>query len=121
MTLLLVLAGAALGAPARFLVDRAIQAWRGTAFPWGTFTVNVTGSFLLGLIAASAMATSKPLIALFGTGFCGAFTTYSTFAYQTLLLARHGSRSRALLNALGSVAAGLAAVYLGLLVARVLG
>jgi CrcB protein len=121
MTLLLVLAGAALGAPARYLVDRAIQARHRCGFPWGTFTVNVSGSFLLGLIAASAMATSKPSLALCGTGFCGAFTTYSTFAYETLLLARKGNRFRSILNALGSVAVGLAAVYLGLLVARILG
>ena len=56
-----------------------------------------------------------------GTGFCGAFTTYSTFAYQTHRLAQTGFRFRATLNALGSIAAGLAAVYLGLLAARLLG
>jgi len=118
MTLVLVLLGAALGAPARYLVDRAIQARHTSGFPWGTFAVNVSGSFLLGLIAASAVSGSH--LAFLGTGFCGAFTTYSTFAYETLLLARNGSRSRATLNALVSVTAGVAAVYLGLLVASVL-
>ncbi len=118
MTLVLVLLGAALGAPARYLVNIAFKARHTSGFPWGTFTVNVSGSFLLGLIAASA--ASGNYLAFLGTGFCGAFTTYSTFAHETHLLARHGSRFRATLNALGSVTAGLAAVYLGLLVARVL-
>jgi CrcB protein len=121
MTLLLITLGAMIGAPARYLADRAIQARHTSGFPWGILTVNVTGSFLLGLFAASAMASSKPLIALCGTGFCGAFTTYSTFAYDTLRLAQHGLRLRAALNALGSLAAGVAAVYLGLLAARVFG
>ena len=120
MTLLLIVVGAMLGAPARYLVDRAIQARHTSGFPWGTFAVNIAGSFLLGLLAASVMETSKPL-ALCGTGFCGAFTTYSTFAYETHRLAQKGFRFRAALNALGSLAAGLAAVYLGLLAARLLG
>jgi CrcB protein len=118
MTLVLITLGAMLGAPARYLVDRAVQARHISGFPWGTLTVNVAGSFLLGLLAASAMTTSKPL-ALCGTGFCGAFTTYSTFAYETLRLAHNGQRSRAALNTLLSLTAGVVAVYLGLLAARI--
>jgi CrcB protein len=118
LTLLLVLVGAAIGAPARYLVNRAIQNREGAAFPWGIFTVNVTGSFLLGLIAASPLSTSRPLLALFGVGFCGAFTTYSTFAYETVTLAHHGDRARAALNVFASIAVGLAAAYLGLAAAR---
>ncbi len=113
MTLLLVVAGAMLGAPARYLVDRAVQARHGTGFPWGTFAVNVSGSFLLGLVV---MLVPESLIALFGTGFCGAFTTYSTFAYETHQL----SRGKATLNVVASVGAGLCALYLGLSLARAL-
>ena len=115
MALALVIAGAMLGAPARYLVDRAVQARHSSGFPWGIFTVNVLGSFVLGVVAVFA---SESQLALIGVGFCGAFTTYSTFAYQTHQLYRHGHRRQALLNAAASIGAGLAAVYLGLLVAH---
>ncbi len=108
MTWLLVVLGAAAGAPLRYLVDRAIR----TRLPWGTFTVNVAGSFLLGVVAG---ATTDPrLVALLGTGFCGALTTFSTFGYETVRLAQDAEWSRAIGNVLVSVLAGLGAVALGL-------
>ncbi len=112
MTLLLVLAGAAVGAPARWVVDRVVSAWHDSALPWGTLTVNVAGSFVLGL-AVAAWATSASVIALVGTGFCGAFTTFSTFAYESVRLAESGSSRTALLNVGLSLAAGMAAVAAG--------
>ncbi len=115
---LLVVLGAAVGAPLRYAVDRLVQAQHGTGFPWGTFTVNVAGSFVLGLVLAAT--TSPAVIALVGTGFCGALTTYSTFGLETVLLGR-SSRMLAALNALGSVVAGLGAAGLGLAVGAVVG
>ncbi len=109
----LVVLGAAVGAPARYLTDRALQARqarRGGVFPWGTFVVNVAGSFLLGIVAGQASPAAQALI---GTGFCGALTTYSTFSYETLRLAEAGSLRYAVLNVLGSVAAGVAAAAAG--------
>jgi CrcB protein len=76
MTLLLVLVGAAVGAPLRYLTDRAVQTRHDTLFPWGTFTVNVVGSLVLGVLAGGVTAGAVPgsAIALVGTGFCGALT-----------------------------------------------
>lgn len=112
MTPLLVVLGAALGAPLRYAVDRVVQARHGGAFPWGTFVVNVVGSFVLGTVVGAA--ASPELFALVGTGFCGALTTYSTFGYETVRLGADGRRGLAVLNAAGSVAAGLVAAGLGL-------
>jgi fluoride exporter len=105
--------GAAVGAPARYLTDRAVQSRFGTALPWGTLTVNVVGSFVLGLV--TALAPDPALAALVGTGFCGALTTYSTFSFETFALAERGSPWRAAANVVGSVVLGLAAAALGYL------
>ncbi|MBO0868639.1 MAG: fluoride efflux transporter CrcB [Micromonosporaceae bacterium] len=116
MTPLLVALGAAVGAPLRYLVDRLVQSRHDSLFPWGTFAVNVAGSFLLGLVA---LVGSRAGIALLGTGFCGALTTYSTFGYETVRLVQERSRLLAMLNVVASIAAGLGAAYLGTLVAQV--
>lgn len=116
MTVLLVALGAAIGAPLRYLTDRAIQARHGTTFPWGTFTVNVAGSLLLGYLVGLPVASW--MAALLGTGFCGALTTYSTVSYETLRLVREGDRVLAGAYAIGSVLAGLGAAYVGLLLAQ---
>ena len=115
MTLLLVAVGAAVGAPLRYLTDRAIQARYGSAFPWGTFAVNVAGSLLLGLLVGLPVAPW--LASLLGTGFCGALTTYSTFSYEVLRLGRAGERSAAAAYAIGSVLAGIGAAWAGILLA----
>ena len=115
---LLVIAGAVVGAPLRYLTDRLVQSRHDTGFPWGTFTVNAVGSFILGLTLGSS--ASPEVIALVGTGFCGSLTTYSTFAYETVQLAAGGSRLFAVFNAVGSVLAGLGAAGLGLAVGSLL-
>lgn len=115
MTVLLVALGAAAGAPLRYLTDRALQARHGTTFPWGTLTVNVAGSLLLGFLAG--LPASTGVTALLGTGFCGALTTYSTFSYDTLRLTQGGERLVALLYVVVSLCAGMGAAAIGLLVA----
>jgi CrcB protein len=113
MSVLLVALGAALGAPLRYLVDRAVQARHDSLFPWGTFAVNVTGSGLLGGLAATAAHLPGPVLALAGTGLCGALTTYSTFGYETVRLLQDRARLYAVFNAAASVVAGLGAAALG--------
>lgn len=122
MTILLVALGGALGAPLRYLVDRAVQVRAGSTFPWGTLTVNVIGSFTLGALLALAAAGGVPdaVVAAVGIGLCGAFTTYSTFGYETVRLAADGARLLATLNAVVSVAAGLAAALAGVLAVHLL-
>ena len=116
MTILLLAVGAAIGAPLRYLVDQLVRARHDSVFPWGTFTVNVTGSLTLGVLAGLPAPTGAT--ALVGVGFCGAFTTYSTFGYETLRLLQDGARLYAVLNAVASVAAGLGAGYVGLTLAH---
>ncbi|MEV0124399.1 fluoride efflux transporter CrcB [Streptomyces sp. NPDC050703] len=122
MNWLSVITGAMIGAPLRHLTDRAVQARLGTRFPWGTFTVNVAGSLVLGVLAGAVTAGAAPahLELFLGTGLCGALTTYSTFSYETLRLAESGARFSAAANALGSVAAGLGAAFMGVAVAEAL-
>ena len=110
MTLLLVLVGGSVGAPLRYLVDLTVQSRHRSAFPWGTFCVNVIGSGILGavLAAGSEGAVSPDVVALLGTGLCGALTTFSTFSFETLRLTQQGRTSTAVSNVLLSVVTGLA-------------
>ncbi|WP_285590650.1 fluoride efflux transporter CrcB [Herbidospora sp. NBRC 101105] len=119
MTALLVAAGAAIGAPLRYLTDRLIQSRHDSVFPWGTFVVNLTGSALLGFLVA--LPADDAVRALAGTGFCGALTTYSTFSYETLRLAEDGARLAAAANVVASIAGGLGAGACGMLLARAIG
>jgi CrcB protein len=120
VTPLLVALGAAVGAPLRYLVDLAIQRRHDSLFPWGTLAVNVAGSFLLGALAAAALHTSAPVMALLGTGLCGALTTYSTFGYETIRLLQDRARLVAALNVTVSIVAGLGAAVAGAGLARLL-
>jgi CrcB protein len=120
---LLVIAGALVGAPLRYLADRALRRLRPqAAFPWGTFTVNVAGSLALGLLtgAVAAGAAGQRLELLLGTGLCGALTTYSTFSWETLRLAEDKSPSLAAANVLGTLLAGLGAMYAGVALGKAL-
>ncbi|WP_433429316.1 fluoride efflux transporter CrcB [Nonomuraea sp. CA-141351] len=118
MTVVLIVLGAAVGAPLRYLADRAVQARHDTVFPWGTLAVNVAGSALLGFLAA--LPAGGGLMALAGTGFCGALTTYSTFGYETVRLMEEGARFHAVANAAAGVVAGLGAAYCGAALAQAL-
>lgn len=122
MIILAVLAGGMIGAPARYLADRAVQARHDSVFPWGTFAVNMTGSAMLGFLLGAARHLGLPpgLFALLGTGFCGSLTTFSTFGYETLRLLEDGAVAEAGVNVIGSLAAGLLLAWLGFLLAGAL-
>ncbi len=116
MTLALLMLAAAVGAPLRYVVDQAIQhRWSG-AFPGGTLTVNVTGSLLLGLLTGLAAhhGLSPQAVTVLGTGLLGAYTTFSTFSYETVRLLEDGAVVEAALNVTGSLGLALAAAAAGL-------
>jgi fluoride exporter len=115
MTGLAVVVGAMVGAPLRYLTDRAVQRRHDSVFPWGTFVVNVVGSFVLGVVAVGVDRHALPgsVSALLGPGFCGALTTYSTFSYESVRLVQDGARLFAAANVALSIAAGLAAAVGG--------
>jgi CrcB protein len=112
---LFVCLGAIIGAPARYLTDRAVQVRHDTVLPWGTVVVNLTGSFVLGVLTglAASHTSSSDLILLIGTGFCGTFTTYSAFAYESLRLVETGQRRQAFVNITVSITGGLGAAVIG--------
>lgn len=120
MNWLLVIVGGAVGAPLRYLTDRAVQVRHDSLFPWGTFAVNAMGSLLLGLLTGAAVSgvAGPGAVALLGTGLCGALTTYSTFSYETLRLAERGRGFLAVANVAASLLVGLGAVFTGLALAR---
>ena len=113
MTWLWVGLGAAVGAPARYLTDRWVQSWHDSVFPWGTLTVNVVASFVLGVVAGTSGAFSPTVALAVGTGFCGALSTYSTFSYETFRLLETRAPLYASANVLGALAAGFGAASLG--------
>ncbi len=115
IVVVLALAGA-IGAVARFVVDGYVQGRLGSVFPWGTFVINTSGSVLLGFLAGVALNRGFPHLpyAFLATGFCGAYTTFSTFGYETIRLAEEGAGQAAGAFALGSVVAGLVGAVLGL-------
>jgi CrcB protein len=110
-----VVAGAG-GAVARYRLDQAVAARAQGVFPWGTLTINVTGSLLLGLITGLALhhGLGRSAKVVLGTGFCGAYTTFSTFTFETVRLVEEGAVAEAWRNAAGTLAAGAAAAALGL-------
>lgn len=120
MSLLLVIGGAAVGAPLRYLSDRAIQSRHDTVFPWGTLAVNVIGSLILGVVtgAVTAGGASPQVQLAVGTGFCGALTTYSTFSYETLRLLEDDARLFAAANVVASIVAGVGAAFLGIAISQ---
>jgi CrcB protein len=122
MLIAVLIVGGALGAPARYFVDGWVEPRIDSVFPWGTLVVTVTGSLLLGVITGLALYHGLGDVprAAIATGFCGAYTTFSTFSYETVQLIETGEHGRAVANALGSVAAGLLAAGLGLAVTAAL-
>lgn len=116
MTLVGIALGGAMGALARYGLSGWIHARMGAAFPWGTLGVNVLGSFLIGLCFSYLQHTSLPPEAreFVAIGLLGAFTTFSTFTWETAALLQDGEWTRAALYVGGSLLLGLAAVLAGL-------
>jgi CrcB protein len=113
--LLLVCIGSFFGGGARYLVSKAVQSLLAVSFPWGTMTVNVLGCFLIGLLSGLSFGgqispTTKLVLV---TGFCGGFTTFSTFMNENLIFGREGAMLSAILYTLGSLVLGLIAVVIG--------
>ncbi len=121
---LLIALGATAGANARYWISTWFAARWGAEFPWGTFFINVSGGLAIGLLLT---VLSQRLVAdptyrlLLATGFLGAYTTFSTFTYETVRLLQEGEYLAAACNAGGSVAIGLAATFAGVALGRLLG
>ena len=119
---LVFLVAASIGAPARYLVDGFVQDHTEGAFPWGTFVVNASGCLILGVISGLGLyhglhSTTRVVL---GTGGMGAYTTFSTFTFETVRLAEEGAMNAAVRNVVASLLVGLAAASAGLLLASLL-
>jgi CrcB protein len=115
-------AAGAVGAPLRYLADGAVGQRTDGVFPWGILLINVSGSFMFGLVTALALHHGlgrTPRIVL-GTGFCGALTTFSTFSYETVRLMEEGDLTEALVNLGVTLVLGGAAAALGLAIPAVI-
>jgi CrcB protein len=112
---------AAIGAPLRAVVDDFVAGHSGGAARSGTFVVNVSGSFLLGVITGLALYHAFPDTArvVLGTGFCGAYTTFSAFSVETVRLLEHGETGRAFRATAGTVVVCGAAAAIGLALASI--
>jgi len=118
-----VAAGGAFGSVARYLLSTLVQERAAGAFPMGTFVVNVTGALLLGVLlrySLDASAFSPEVRVLLTTGFCGGYTTFSTFSYETARLIETGDHRRAVAYIVLSVGISLAAMFAGFAAARAL-
>ena len=114
----LVVAGA-VGAPCRYVVDELVHLRTGGVFPWGTLLINATGSFALGVLTGLALYHAFPNTPkiILGTGFCGAYTTFSTWTFESIRLLEEGDVREAFLNATLSLVVGSGAAGLGLALA----
>jgi fluoride exporter len=125
MTFVWISIGAVAGANARYVVNRLMAQWVGTAFPYGTLVVNVFGCVAIGVIATmvTGRLIDRPEVIrlVLIVGFLGSLTTFSSFAYETNSLFQDGAWIRAFLNILVSLLAGLAGVRLGILLTPKLG
>ncbi len=115
--------GGALGSIARYVVGLVVYERMGTRFPYGTFVINVSGCFIIGLVLTmldERLGLSPAWREAIPIGFVGAFTTFSTFEYETLRAVQHGQGATALTYVAGSVALGFAAVWAGAMVGKIL-
>jgi CrcB protein len=122
LTILLLGLAGGLGAGTRFFVDGLVRARVRTALPVGTIAINVTGSFLLGLVAGAVIVHAAPveLQAIAGTGFLGGYTTFSTASFETVRLIQSRRTGLALLNGIGTAIAAVGAAAAGLALASLL-
>ncbi len=119
----LITLGGAIGALTRFIVSTWVYSKAETLFPWGTFAVNISGCFFIGLVyilSVELLVISPNMRTFLAVGFLGAYTTYSTFSLEILNLLKAGQIKLALLNSFGTLIAGLLAVWIGFLLARLI-
>jgi len=113
--------GGSLGAMSRFVVSNQVYFWMGRNFAWGTLTVNVLGSFIIGLLTIlmiNKFQASVEVRSLFIVGFLGAFTTFSTFSFETYTYLQTGEITKAVINIAISVTTCILAVWLGMLLGK---
>ena len=123
MNVLLVAIGAAIGGVARYLIGGWLASLLGANFPWGTVFVNVTGSFVIGVVlvlvqGGALPAGARPFVAV---GILGGYTTFSTYSYETLKLITDGNYGVAVINVFVQLVLGLIGVYLGVVLGRLIG
>lgn len=113
-----VMLGSAVGAPARYLLDTFIQSHHQRVLPWGTWVINITGCFALGVLTGIAYdhVADPRVMATVATGFLGSYTTFSTFTWETMRLVEDGAYTAALTNITVSAAVGMTAAAAGLLI-----
>lgn len=119
--ILLVGAGGFVGSVARFLSGQLIVRYYPSSFPWGTFAVNIVGCFLIGMIYAfseKGNLLSPEMRLLLATGFCGGFTTFSSFAYESIALMKDGELFYTFLYVAASIVIGFLAAYLGVFIVK---
>ena len=117
---LLVFVGGGVGSALRYVVGKFLKTVS-SGFPWGTFSVNIVGSLLIGLfmgIALKNSSLSENQTLLLITGFCGGFTTFSAFAYENQVFLKEGDIMSFLIYTLGSIAVGIVAIFLGLFISK---
>jgi CrcB protein len=122
-TIVAIAVAGSLGALARYGLDGLVSRRLPTAFPWGTFVVNISGALVLGFLLTlmtEQLTTAPWLRSALTIGFLGAYTTFSTLQYETYRLLEDGALGLAAANVFGSAAAGLLAVYLGVVAGRAL-
>ena len=120
-SLLLIAIGSGTGGVCRFLCQQLVQKYYPASIPLGTLSVNIIGCFIIGIIYGFSLrenGVSPELKLLAATGFCGGFTTFSSFAYENIILLQKGDFFNAALYILSSLIAGFAAVYAGTLFTR---
>lgn len=120
LELVALIGGGALGAGARYVIDGLLMRGRREAFPVGIVVVNVTGSFLLGLLTGMGAVVGSVWLAILGIGLLGGFTTFSTVSVETVLLAQRGRRDWAWINLLGTLAVAVVAAGIGIMLGGLL-
>lgn len=123
MRVVLVGVAGSFGAVSRYLLDGLVSRWAGGGFPWGTLVVNVSGCFLVGLLTTllTEQLLSYPTARIaVSIGFIGAYTTFSTFAYESVRQLQGGAVGLAVANVVASVVVGLGAAWIGIVVGKAL-
>lgn len=120
LELVALIGGGALGAGARYVIDGLLMRGRREAFPVGIVVVNVTGSFLLGLLTGMGAVVGAVWLAILGIGLLGGFTTFSTVSVETVLLAQRGRRDWAWVNLLGTLVVAVVAAGIGIMLGGLL-